>query len=143
MSLDRPLAPFAAPALVLAALLGAGCGKSGQDYATNVGSAIDRSKAAGARGDMQSIAAAITSYVSQESDLPPLSDIHALAELLEPTYSRRVPTADPWGTEYRFESSGGDYTVQSAGQDETWSTDDDLEMQAGQMTKMPAGFQRL
>lgn len=137
MSVLRPLAPLAL------LLLAAGCGKSGQEYAANVGETIDRGRAMSVRGDMQKIAAAITSYVTQEADLPELSDVHALAEVLEPAYARRVPREDPWGTEYRFESDGSGYRMQSAGQDRSWDSDDDLVMEDGQMTQLPKGFQRL
>ena len=137
MTALRPLAP-----LVLA-LLAAGCGESGQEYAANVGEAIDRGKAMSVRGDMQKIAAAITSYVTQEADLPALSDVHGLAEVLEPSYARRVPRQDPWGTEYRFDSSGSGYRIHSAGQDRQWDSDDDIVMEDGQMTQLPKGFQRL
>ena len=137
MSAFRHLAP-----LVLA-LLAVGCGKSGQEYAGNLGETIDRGKAMSVRGDMQKVAAAITSYVTQQAELPPLSDVHGLAEVLEPSHVRRVPRDDPWGTEYRFESSGSGYLMHSAGQDRSWDTDDDIVMEDGQMTQLPKGFQRL
>lgn len=133
------LGSLAALALLLSA---SGCGKSGQEYAANVGETIDRGKAMSVRGDMQKVAAAVTSYVTQQADLPPLSDIHALAGVLEPSYARRVPREDPWGTEYRFESSGSGYRMHSAGQDRAWDSDDDIVMEDGQMTQLPKGFQR-
>jgi hypothetical protein len=138
----RPARVPCIPVLLGFALLLAGCGKSGQEYAANVGQAIDRSKANGARGDMQALAAALTSLATQEGDLPEASDIHSLAEALEPTYTRHAPRSDPWGTDYEAECDGSGYVIRSAGQDREWGTDDDLEMQDGQMTKMPAGFTR-
>ena len=138
----RPVAPLLAPLLLLL-LAATGCGESGQQYATNLGEAIDRSKAMSVRGDMQKIAAAITSYVTQEAELPALGDIQGLAGVLEPNWLRHVPTSDPWGTDYRFSADGSSYTIESAGQDKAWGTGDDMVMEDGQLTKMPEGFQRL
>jgi hypothetical protein len=131
-----------APLLVLglAAAVLAGCGESGQDYANSTLNAIERGKANGARGDMQALSASITTYVTQEGDLPQAHDIHSLADILEPTYQRIVKRADPWGTDYAVTIEGSDYTVRSAGADTTWDTEDDLIVENGQVTQMPAGF---
>ena len=118
----------------------AGCGESGQEYANSTLNALERGKANGARGDMQVLSAAITSYVTQEGNLPQASDIHELADLLEPTFQRVVKRSDPWGTDYDISIDDTDYTIRSAGTDQQWDTEDDLIVEDGQVTKMPAGF---
>lgn len=132
------LAPFLS--LGLGLLLLAGCGESGQEYANNTLNALERGKANGARGDMQVLSAAITGYVTQNGDLPQASDIHELADMLEPTYQRVVKRTDPWGTDYDISIDDMDYTIRSAGTDGEWDTEDDLIVEDGQVTKMPAGF---
>ena len=127
----------AASALALLAL--ASCGKTGEEYVENVVDAQERGKALGARGDLQTLAVAITGYVTAEGELPDAADIGELAALLEPNHARRVPRKDPWGGGYDYWTDGDSYVLSSAGKDGEWDTDDDLEVSDGQLTKMPAG----
>ena len=126
--------------LALAALL-AGCGDTGEEYANSTLRALDRGKANGARGDMQVIAAGLTNYMTAEGELPAVSDIHSLADALEPNIIRAVKRQDPWGTDYEFSCDGSSYTMRSAGQDLEFGNGDDLIMEDGQITKMPDGFE--
>ena len=126
--------------LALAVTLLVGCGEASTEYANSTLNAIERGKANGARGDMQVLSAAITGYMTSEGDLPQASDIHDLADQLEPTYQRVVKRSDPWGTDYDILIDDSDFTIRSAGTDMTWDTEDDLMVENGQITKMPAGF---
>ena len=134
----RSYALLALLGLMVAVL--AGCGDSETTYANSTLNALERGKANGARGDMQVLSTAITGYVSQEGDLPQAADIHALVDLLDPTYQRGVKRQDPWGTDYEVSIDDSDYTIRSAGADTEWNTEDDLMVENGQLTKLPAGF---
>jgi hypothetical protein len=129
---------------VLLATVASACKKDDKPtYGERIVDAYDRGKANGARGDLQTIAIAITSYVTNEGSLPEADDIDGLAAQLEPDQVRRCPRKDPWGTPYYYERDGESYTLASAGHDKTWDTDDDLELSDGQMTKLPKGFTQL
>jgi hypothetical protein len=105
--------------------------------------AMRKGKAHGARGDMQTIAVAVTNFVTQTGNLPEAADIDELAAALQPTYVRRCPRQDPWGNPYLWSSDGSSWTVRCTGMDGAGGTNDDLEMVDGQVTKLPAGMQRL
>jgi hypothetical protein len=129
-----------AVATLAAALACASCTKKNErTYGENLANAYEEGKASGARGDMQSLAIAITNYVTQEGNLPDAADIAALAARLEPTYVRRAPRVDPWGMPYLFSTDGTTWKLASTGADRKPGTRDDLEMVDGQMTKMPRG----
>jgi hypothetical protein len=135
------------PSLLLAAglaLLAGACKKSDKPtYGEQLAGAYDRGKAMGARGDLQTIAMALTSYVTSHGSLPDAEDIDALADELEPEEVRVCPRHDPWGTPYFYERDGDSYTLASAGHDGQWDTDDDLELSDGTITKLPKGFEKL
>ena len=127
----------------LCVLSSAGCGtKDEPNYGDQVARALQEGKASGARGDLQSLAVAITSYATNESGLPVASSIDELAAKLEPGYLKRVPRVDPWGTPYTFAQDGSSYKLTCAGVDKTFGTADDMEMTDGQVTKMPASYTR-
>ena len=129
--------------LGLCALASAGCGKKDQpNYGDQVARALQEGKASGARGDLQSLAVAITSYVTNEEGIPVASNIDELAARLEPGYLNRVPRVDPWGTPYAFSQDGSSYKLACAGVDKAFGTADDMEMVDGQVTKMPASYTR-
>ncbi|MEM7248871.1 MAG: type II secretion system protein GspG [Acidobacteriota bacterium] len=123
--------------LSLLALLGLACGESGQSYADNVIDASRRGQASGARGDLQVLSVAVTTYMTNEGDLPVAGDIHQLADILSPTYVRHVKTKDPWGNDYDYWSQGSDFTLSSSGHDGEWDTDDDVVIENGQVTSFP------
>jgi hypothetical protein len=140
-----PRVPLRAAGVVLlvAATLAA-CKKDDKPtYAEAVGKAYQKGKASGARGDLQTIAIALTTYVSNVGNLPEAEDIDGLAQQLEPTWVRRCPRKDPWGTPYYYELAGDSYTLASAGADGNWDTDDDVEVVDGQVTKLPKGLETL
>lgn len=141
--------PFVATRLLgafagLCVLASAGCAKKdGPNYGDQVSRALQEGKASGARGDLQSIAVAVTSYSTNEAGIPVASNIDELAAKLEPGYLNRVPRVDPWGTPYAFSQDGSSYKLACAGVDKQFGTADDMEMTDGQVTKMPASYTRL
>jgi hypothetical protein len=141
---SRGTAPLAVGLLVLS--LGAACSKKDDEqpnYGDRIVTAYDRGKVSGARGDLQTLAVAITQYVSAEGSLPEAEDVDQLAALLAPTFVRRAPRVDPWGTAYAYQTDGQSYWITSAGHDRELDTADDVEVEDGQVTKLPEGYERI
>jgi hypothetical protein len=97
----------------------------------------------GLGGALQTLAVAITQYVSAEGSLPEAEDVDQLAALLAPTFVRRAPRVDPWGTAYAYQTDGQSYWITSAGHDRELDTADDVEVEDGQVTKLPEGYERI
>jgi hypothetical protein len=86
---------------------------------------MDRGKAERVRGNLRTMHQALTGYMTAEGTYPQTSDVGELGRMLRP-YVARVDTNDPWGTPYRYESTGSSYTIHSAGQDTSFGTADDI-----------------
>lgn len=127
---------LAASALALAA-----CEKEDQPtYADNVVGAMREAKASDARGDMQSIAIAITQWLSNDGNLADTPDFPALVAALEPSWLRVVPRTDPWGASYAFRTDGASWELRTHGRDGIAGNADDMVMVDGQVTQMPKSF---
>lgn len=129
------------PLLLASCCLATGCGrKKGPTYTDNVVGAMREGKAMDARGDMQSIALAVTQWVANDGDLSTAPDFAALVTQIEPTWLRVVPRTDPWGTGYTWLTDGSSWTLRSFGRDTVGGSADDIVMQDGQVIQMPKSF---
>jgi hypothetical protein len=118
-----------------------GCSKKkGPTYSDRVVGAMREGHAMDARGDMQAIANALTSFVASDGNLPEAQDMPGLVSALEPTWLRVVPRTDPWGTEYKYAADESGWSLRSAGKDVKFGDDDDLVMQNGQITQLPKSY---
>ena len=135
---------LAVAALVVALALAGGCEKKekGPNYGDNLVTAMDKGKVMGARGDLQTLAIAITNYILAEGNPPSARDIDELAGQLQPSHVRRAPKVDPWGTPYDYQGTGDGYTLRSAGHDQQFFTTDDVIMEDGAITQLPEGYKR-
>ena len=144
-----PQAPRAGAAVVLAAAVAGlllactGCGKKkeGPTYGDNLARAIREGRATEARGDLQAIAVAITSYVTNEAGIPAAANFDELAALLQPRYLRTMKRTDPWEMPYTYSQDGSSYRLACSGADKTFGTADDMEVIDGQVTKMPKSYE--
>jgi hypothetical protein len=67
--------------------------------------------------DLRTIATCLEARATDENAYPTVLTIEELRPLLEPTYVRRLPLVDGWGTPYAYVSDGTSYRVVSAGAD--------------------------
>lgn len=89
------------------------------------GTSIGRARQRRTMADMRSLATALEARADDMKQYPAGSSIDSVATLLEPTYLRRVPRRDGWGSPWRYEvwkvdpkSPGPDhYAIGSAGRD--------------------------
>jgi hypothetical protein len=130
-------------ALLLVACWGCHPKKKEPNYGDNLAQAYRRGKIHQARGEFDVLANAITSYMSGEGHPPEVTDIDALAQIVEPQFVRVAPRKDPWGTPYSYTSDGTDWTLKCAGHDLQFGTEDDLVMTDGQVVKEPAGYSQV
>ena len=139
----RRLIPFqlAPLALVLLAAFTGGCGKKkGDTYGDKMVGALREAKAMDARGDMQSISLAVTSWIANDGSLADAPDFDALIAHIEPTWVRVAPRIDPWGKPYEWSTDGTSWKLQTPGRDGKRGTDDDMVMSDGQITQIPKSF---
>jgi type II secretion system protein G len=128
----------------------------------NLLSAIQRARQKRTMADMRSVATAwearatdFNAYVAAGISWPPASDVVSnLAPSLEPTYMKRVPRYDAWGTELHIGSTPGAYSIFSYGADRqpgeentnrievTTDYDCDIIYSDGQFVQYPDGVQR-
>jgi hypothetical protein len=118
--------------VIILLLLGAGAWwilkdrpEAESEYGDALLRSMDRGKGEGVRGTFRTLHQALTGYMTAEGGYPQTSDLGELASLLRP-YVARVDRNDPWGTPYRYESTGSSYTFHSAGQDTRFGTEDDI-----------------
>ena len=139
----RILSPRSVACAVVAALFLVGCGKKKDEptYGDGLARAVREGKAMQARSDLQTISLAVTSFLTNEGNLPEATDMAELAGKLEPAYTRRLPRTDPWGTEYTYSQDGSSYTLMAAGKDMAFGTEDDMVLVNGQITKMPKSYE--
>ena len=144
----RPCRRLSSSRVALALLLASGFGASGctkksePTYAENLVDAMRRGDAMQARGHMETIAIAVTSYVTQNGNIPEAGNIDDLALKLEPAFTRVCPRNDPWGHPYLWSATSSSWSLKCAGRDGIMDNDDDLVMEDGQLTKLPKGFTR-
>lgn len=139
--------PVSGSVIVLACLLGAAATsckkKDTPTYTDNMVGALRESKAMDARGDMQSLAIAITQWQSNDGSLADTPDFPALVSALQPTWLRMVPQTDPWGAPYAFRNDGSSWELRSLGVDGIAGNADDIVMEDGQVTQLPKTFNPL
>jgi general secretion pathway protein G len=80
--------------------------------------ALDKARQRSTMTDMQRIAAAVDSYVSEHQEAPRVSAIDDLVDSLTPEYAESLPTRDHWDNalSYTSDEQGG-YTLESRGKD--------------------------
>lgn len=66
--------------------------------------------------DLRTIATCLEARATDTNEYPVVT-FEELPPLLEPTYVRKLPRVDPWGTPYAYVSDGRSYLVVSAGAD--------------------------
>jgi hypothetical protein len=69
-----------------------------------------------AMADIRTIATVVEARATDEDDYPNV-DLNALRGLVEPTYVKKLPLTDPWGTPYVYVGNGKQYRIASAGSD--------------------------
>jgi general secretion pathway protein G len=90
----------------------------------NLLNAINRGRQKRTMADIRSIATAVEAYLVDMNRYPAVAAgaMSTLASYLEPTYLRRIPALDGWGTPYQWSgdiNSGMVYTIWSPGRDKT------------------------
>ena len=89
----------------------------------NLLNAIQRGKQKRTMGDMRTAATACETYSIDNNAYykSAAANLSTLAAAMEPTYVKRLPTADGWTTDMRYVSSGAsagsEYTITSYGKD--------------------------
>ena len=87
----------------------------------NLLNAIDRGKQKRTMADLRSIGTAIEEYSIDNNFYPVAASIADLEapDMLTPSYIRKLPERDGWGTDIAVESTSGDYTLGSCGKGAT------------------------
>ncbi len=67
--------------------------------------------------DLRIIATCLEARATDTNEYPTVLTIEELKPLLQPTYVRKLPLADAWGTPYAYVSDGRSYRIVSAGAD--------------------------
>ena len=89
----------------------------------NLLNAIQRGKQKRTMGDIRTIATAVESYSIDNNKYPVNTGttIATITAFLEPTYIKKVPTEDGWGTAFQYTTDANQqvYTLESYGKDST------------------------
>jgi hypothetical protein len=88
--------------------------------------ALNVEKAARARAELESIAAALESYRRERGAYVESKSQAALINSLNPRYLARIIRVDPWHKPYDYEGSRTGYVLRSSGPDEKANTADDV-----------------
>jgi type II secretion system protein G len=85
----------------------------------NLLNAIQRGKQKRTMGDMRTIATADESYSIDNNQyvVGAATTVASVATLLEPTYVKKIPRNDGWGSAVQYDASAQEYTIQSFGKD--------------------------
>ncbi|HVG22619.1 MAG TPA: DUF2059 domain-containing protein [Thermoanaerobaculia bacterium] len=75
-----------------------------------------------AMSDLRTIATCLEARATDTDEYPQVT-FDELPPLLEPTYVRKLPRVDPWGTPYAYLADGKHYRVVSAGADRRFEWD--------------------
>ena len=125
----------------------------------NLLNAVNRGRQKRTMADIRSIATAIESYSVDNNFYPKVAsaqfDTQDIRQYLEPTYIRRAPQNDGWGTVLHFigdSTNGREYTLWSAARDKNatlaytggpqTSFDSDIVFSNGSFTQWPEGIQQ-
>lgn len=127
----------------------------------NLLTAMQRSKQKRTMADMRSIATAwearatdVNQYTAAGAVTFPADDmpIGTLASNLQPTYIKKMPQTDGWGSVYDAQATANAYSIESYGRDKTNQTTDDgggmsdfnadIIFQNGSFVQYPEGIQQ-
>jgi type II secretory pathway pseudopilin PulG len=122
-----------ATALVLAA-----CGRTGEQAAHDVLHAIDQGKIIGTRGTMENIGKALTAYSMDRGAYPQGTSIQEATAALVPAFLPSPVTVDAWGNTLAYQSDTRSFTLTSPGADGRIGSADDMVMNDGRFTQLPA-----
>lgn len=85
---------------------------------------LEKANIKAAKTDTDAVRSAATLFFAEDpgADCPTVDDL-----VEQQLLASNKRTADPWGNEFKIECTGGDITVISAGPDEEFGTEDDVE----------------
>ena len=134
----RRASPVALLVALTAALVPSACGKTGEQAAHQVLHAIDQGKLIGTRGTMENIGKALTTYSMDRGGYPPGTSIQEATAALVPAFLPSAVTVDAWGNTLAYRSDTRSFTLASPGADGRIGSADDMVMNDGQFTQLPA-----
>ena len=122
----------------------------------NLLNAIQRGKQKRSMADMRAVGTAAEAFAVDNNRYPAAgSDVSVITDDLEPTYIKKLPVKDGWGTtfDYRVDdnSNAQQYTIQSYGKDGSAETciktltqnfNNDICFSQGSFTQFPEGIQQ-
>jgi len=85
----------------------------------NLLNAIDRGKQKRTMADLRSMGTAIEEYSIDNNFYPVATDVAELETSVTPSYIRKLPERDGWGTDFAVQSDPTEYTVGSCGKGAT------------------------
>ena len=85
----------------------------------NLLNAIDRGKQKRTMADLRSMGTAIEEYSIDNNFYPVATDVASLEDEVSPSYMRKLPERDGWGTGFMVDSDTGEYTLASCGKGAT------------------------
>jgi type II secretion system protein G len=85
----------------------------------NLLNAIDRGKQKRTMADLRSMGTSIEEYSIDNNFYPSAADVADLETSVTPSYIRKLPERDGWGTDFYIESDPTDYTLASCGKGAT------------------------
>lgn len=122
----------------------------------NLLNAIQRGKQKRSMADMRAVGTAAEAFAVDNNRYPTAgSDVSAITNDLEPTYIKKLPVKDGWGTTFDYvvdnTSNAQQYTIQSYGKDATSEScqkvltqnfNNDICFSQGSFTQFPEGIQQ-
>lgn len=88
--------------------------------AENLLAASSRSRVKRTLADIRSIGTAVDAYATDNKVYPTAANIDELGKQLSPTYIKSFPRTDGWGFPLKYEHSGNDFWIGSAGKYGEW-----------------------
>ncbi len=85
----------------------------------NLLNAIDRGKQKRTMADLRSMGTAIEEYSIDNNFYPVATDVATLEVNVSPSYMRKLPERDGWGTDIAVDSTANEYTLGSCGKGAT------------------------
>jgi type II secretion system protein G len=123
----------------------------------NLLNAIQRGKQKRTMGDLRTVATANEQYSIDNNQYVAAAsgDVIGITTHLEPTYVKKMPNKDGWGTDFQYESDSTEYTLRSYGKNlaaggggsvaangGTTSFSNDIIFSTGSFVQFPDGTQR-
>ncbi len=94
--------------------------------------AVNNPKDARARGDLETVRAALEAFRRERGFYVVADNDSALMDHLSPSYIKRIIRLDPWDRPYRYAGTRDAYTLASDGADGKEGTADDVTLRSGQ-----------